>query len=94
MHFKARKVGQDQQGEDLFAQDYAIKGDGPDVFQLLTEAMLANAHFARLIIMAANFYNEHVPECTDCRAALINAMDEQTDWNFITHKIETNGNAK
>lgn len=64
IHFKAKRVGGTDE-DPILAQDYAIKGYGVEVFQLLTEAMMANGHFANQIVLAANFYREHVPNCPD-----------------------------
>ncbi len=88
LHFKAKIVGGTPE-DPLMAQDYAIKGEGVDVFSLVTEAMLANPHWANLVLLAANFFKDHVPECTDCRQALINAREKQAiTWNFTPHKTE------
>lgn len=88
IHFKSRRVGGTDE-DPVMAQDYAIKGEGVDVFQLMTEAMLQNPHWANLVLMAANFFKDHVPECPDCRQALINAREnQQTSWNFTPHKPE------
>jgi len=88
IHFKTRRVGGTDE-DPIMAQDYAIKGEGVDVFQMVTEAMLANPHWANLVIMAANYFKDHVPECADCRQALINARENQRiSWNFIPHKTD------
>lgn len=88
IHFKSRRVG-GTDDDPVMAQDYAIKGEGVDVFQLITEAMLTNPHWANLVLMAANYFKDHVPECTDCRQALIDAREtRRTSWNFSPHKPE------
>jgi len=86
IHFKAKRVG-GTDDDPVLAQDYGIKGEGVDVFQLVTEAMLQNPHFANLVLLAANFFKDHVPECPDCRKALIDARESQRiNWNFTPHK--------
>ena len=88
IHFKAKRGG-GTDADPIMAQDYAIKGDGVDVFQILTEAMFRNSHLANLVILAANFFKDHCPECPDCRKALIDAREnQQTSWNFTPHKPE------
>jgi hypothetical protein len=88
IQFKSRRVGGTDE-DPIMAQDYRIKGEGVDVFQLVTEAMLANPHWANLVLMAANYFKDHVPECSDCRQALINARENvRTSWNFTPHKTE------
>ena len=90
IHFKAKKAGGDDENP-IMAQDYAIMGEGVEVFQLLTEAMLQNPHWANLVLLAANFFKDHVPECPDCRSALINAREKLvTSWKFTQHKPDKN----
>lgn len=85
IHFKARKVGEEN-GEPVYAQDYAIAGDTVDIFSLLTEAMMANSNFAGLVGAACKFFDEHVEKCPDCDARLDYANPEKPDWTFVKHK--------
>lgn len=85
LHFKARQVGE-KNGEPVYAQDYAVAGDGVDIFSLLTEAMLQNGQIADLVIMAANFYKEHVPNCPDCSKRHFGQEKPAKDWTFKPHK--------
>lgn len=68
------------------AQDYAIAGNGVDVFSLLSEAMLANYQFATQVRMAADFYKEHVPKCPDCSKLAFGMAKPPMNWNFSPHK--------
>lgn len=86
LHFKAKKVGTSEEGEPMYAQDYAIAGDMVDIFSLLTEAMFQNANFASLVKSAAKFFDEHIPNCPDCKEALLELDPFRTNWNFSPHK--------
>lgn len=88
LHFKARKVDE-KDGEPVYAQDYAIAGDGVDVFSLLTEAMMQNANFATLVIAAGQFFKDHVPFCAECQAALDEVDPSRPSWKFLPHESKT-----
>lgn len=86
LHFKARKVGHNEQGDPIYAQDYAIAGEALEVFSLVTEAMLQNASFASLVGAAHSFYTKHVPTCPECLEAMAEVDPMDPVWKFETHK--------
>lgn len=85
IHFKARKVGEEN-GEPVYAQDYAIAGNAVDIFSLLTEAMMQNASFAQVVGCAYRFFVDHVPTCPDCQASMADADPHFANWKFSPHK--------
>lgn len=82
LHFKARHTGQYKNREPVYAQDYAVAGEPVDIFSLLTEAMMLNSQFARLVIGAARFYAEHVPTCPICKERHAEPSCETDSWDF------------
>lgn len=83
LDFKSRRVG----GTDdnpVMAQDYAIAGTQLDIFSLLTEAMMQNPTFADLVMGAAKFFQDHVPNCQHCKAAVLQATTKAS-WEFKPH---------
>lgn len=86
IHFKGKKVDLNDGDEPVMASDWVLSGEGVEVFELLTEAMLLNANFAETVMIAAKFYAEHVPECPDCQARQEEAADRGTDWTLKPHK--------
>jgi hypothetical protein len=83
LHFKGKRVG-GTADNPVVAQDYMIAGDQVDIFSLLTEAMMQNPTFAQLVQGAAKFFQDHVPSCPHCKAAVLqHAM--QPSWEFAPH---------
>jgi hypothetical protein len=87
LHFKAKKVGGTEE-DPVVAQDYMIAGAEVDIFSLLTEAMMQNPTFAKLIQGAACFYQDHVPTCPDCQAKVLEAAQQPPSWEFSPHKLD------
>lgn len=83
--FRARATGQVVGGQPVYETNYAIAGDGVDVFSLLAEAALANQKFADLVRGTAGFIAEHVPACPLCMEAANQFYDTAVDdrtWEF------------
>lgn len=87
IHFKAREVGLNSNNQPEYQQDYAIKGNPVDIFSLITEVMIQNANFAKLILMAASFYDDHIDHCSECLESVRQAhLKYNSGWNFNPHK--------
>jgi hypothetical protein len=85
LHFKGRRVG----GTDdnpVVAQDYLIVGDQVDIFSLLTQAMMQNPTLAELVQAAAKFFQDHVPSCEHCKAAVLQ-YTVHPSWEFKPHPV-------
>lgn len=86
IQFKANKVGEQPDGEPIMAIDFAIAGNGLEIFCLLTEAMLQNFQFADQVLKAAAFYRDHIPGCPDCSRRHFGQDRPDLNWIFSPHK--------
>lgn len=91
INFKARKVGEQADGEPIMAQDFQIAGEGFEVFCLITEAMVHNYQFAETIQKAVAFYREHIPTCPICAPKHFGAIAPAQNWIFSHVKPEKDG---
>lgn len=83
--FRVRATGQVVGGQPVYETNYAIAGDGVDVFSLLSEAAMANPQFADLVRGVANFMSDHVPTCPACQGEVnkfYNTPDDERTWEF------------
>lgn len=85
LHFKGKRVGGTAENP-VVAQDYMIAGDQVDIFSLLTEAMMQNPTFAQLVQGAAKFFQDHVPSCEHCKAAVLQHAGHPS-WEFQPHPV-------
>src|SRR5688572_11883757 len=85
LHFKATMMPNTATEENVYSQDYAIKGHTSDIFSLIAEAMLQNPSFADVILLAARFYSSHKSDCRDCLDAVILTDGKENQWKFTPH---------
>lgn len=89
INFKARKTGDEVEGEPVYAQDYAIKGQPFEIYTLLTEAAMQNPVFCDMLFAASGFMTGHVDECEKCSAYLQKAREDFQnqvfDYTFKPH---------
>jgi len=91
LHFKARKVSEQADGEPIMAQDFQIAGEGFEVFCLITEAMVNNYQFATIVQNAVGFYRDHIPTCVHCQKKHFGQEPPDLDWQFNHPKPATDG---
>lgn len=90
INFKARRVGGTDE-EPVMAQDFQIAGEGLEVFYLITEAMVNNYRFAKIIQSAVGFYRDHIPKCPICAPKHFGSKEPPKDWQFSHSKPEQDG---
>lgn len=93
INFKARKVGEEPDGEPIMAQDFQIAGDGFEVFAMICEAMINNYQFADMINRANAFYRDHIPTCLCCQKKHFGAKEPEKNWVF-SHQPNLGNNGK
>jgi hypothetical protein len=88
LHFKATRMPNTSTEENIYSQDYAIKGDTVDIFGLFTEAMLHNTNFAKIICAAAEFFYSHANKCKNCNE-IMKQGPPAASWDFTSPKEHT-----
>lgn len=86
LEFKANKVGEKEDGEPIMAMDFAIAGDGLEIFCMVTEAMVQNFQFADIVLKAASFYRDHIPNCPQCSKRHFGQQKPVLNWDFSPHQ--------
>lgn len=86
LHFKAKATGEMKGDEPVMALDFAIAGDGFEIFSLICEAMVQNYQFAEAVLKAASFYRDHIPTCPTCSKKHFGNQKPVLDWRFLPHQ--------
>lgn len=66
IEFKATYEGRNELEEPIFNRNYAIMGEGIDIFSMLVDAMSLNPKFQQHVRGALNFLDTNVKYCNLC----------------------------